>query len=111
MLCSNNFSADKLVGVIVVYQLALNGLCPFENTISVFNSLRPGDASVTWVIIGSDNGLSHVRRQAIWTNAELFPINVNENLSEIQKISFKKINLKMSTIFSRYQYIEIYPCT
>ena len=54
-------------------------------------------------IIGSDNGLSPGRRQAIiWTNAGILLIgplrtNFSEILSEIQSFSFKKMHLKMSS--------------
>ena len=54
-------------------------------------------------IIGSDNGLSPGRRQAIiWTNAGILLIgslgtNFNEISIEIHKFSFKKIHLKMSS--------------
>ena len=54
-------------------------------------------------IIGSDNGLSPGRRQAIiWTNAGILLIrplgtNFNEILIEIQTFSFKKMYLKMSS--------------
>ena len=54
-------------------------------------------------IIGSDNGLSPDRRQAIiWTNAGILLIrtlgtNFSEILSEIYIFSFKKIHLKMSS--------------
>ena len=54
-------------------------------------------------IIGSDNGLSPGRRQAIiWTNAVILLIrtlrtNLNEILSEIHTFSFKKMYLKMSS--------------
>ena len=54
-------------------------------------------------IIGSDNGLSPDRRQAItWTNVGIMLIvqlgtNFNENLSEIHSFSFKKMHLKMSS--------------
>ena len=54
-------------------------------------------------IIGSGNGLSSDRRQAIiWTNAGILLIgtlgtNVNEILIEIDKCSFKNIHLKMSS--------------
>ena len=50
-------------------------------------------------IIGSDNGLSPGRRQAIiWTNAEIVLIgplgtNFNEILFEIWNFSFKKMQL------------------
>ena len=54
-------------------------------------------------IIGSDNGLSPGRRQAIiWTNARILLIgtlgtNFNEILSEIDTFSFKKMYLKISS--------------
>ena len=53
-------------------------------------------------IIGSDNGLSLGRRQAIiWTNAKILLIwtlgtNFSEILSEIHAFSLKKMHLKMS---------------
>ena len=55
------------------------------------------------IIIGSDNGLSHGRCQAIiWSNAGILLIeplgtNFNEILIKIHIFSFKKINLKMSS--------------
>ena len=54
-------------------------------------------------IIGSDNGLSPVRRQAIfWTNARVLLIgplgtNLSEVVIEIHTFSFKKIDLKISS--------------
>ena len=54
-------------------------------------------------IIGSDNGLSPGRRQAIiWTNAGILLIgplgtNFSEILIEIYLFSFKKMHLKMSS--------------
>ena len=54
-------------------------------------------------IIGSDNGLSPERRQAIiWTNAGILLIgplgtNFNEILIEIQTFTLKKMRLKMSS--------------
>ena len=54
-------------------------------------------------IIGSDNGLSPGRRQAIiWTNAGILLIEplgtkFNETLIEIHTFSFKKMHLKMSS--------------
>ena len=54
-------------------------------------------------IIGSDDGLSPGRRQAIiWTNAGILLIgplgtNCSETLSEIHKFSFKKMHVKMSS--------------
>ena len=55
------------------------------------------------IIIGSDNGLSPGRRQAIiWTNAGILligpsGINFSEILIWIQTFSFKKMHLKMSS--------------
>ena len=55
------------------------------------------------IIIGSDNGLSPDRRQAIiWTNAMILLIeplgtNCSEILIEIHIYSFKKMHLKMSS--------------
>ena len=60
-------------------------------------------ASITLAIIGSVNGLSPGRRQAInWTNAGILLIrppgtNFNEILIEIYAFSFTKIHLKMSS--------------
>ena len=54
-------------------------------------------------IIGSENGLSPGRRQAIiWTNAEILSIgplgtNLSEILVEIYVFSFKKMYLKLSS--------------
>ena len=55
------------------------------------------------IIIGSDNGLSPGRRQAIiWTNAGILLIealgtNFNEIVIEIHTFSFNKMYLKMSS--------------
>ena len=54
-------------------------------------------------VIGSDNGVSPGRRQAIiWTSAGILLIgplgtNFSEILIGIQTLSFKKIHLKMSS--------------
>ena len=70
------------------------------------NSLRPSDAYITFgniTIIGSDNGLSPDRRQAIiWTNAGILLIgplgtDFSENLIEIHTFLFKKMHLKTSS--------------
>ena len=56
-----------------------------------------------FIIIGSDNGLSPIGRQAIiWTNAGILLIrssgtNFSEILSEIITFSFKKVRLKVSS--------------
>ena len=66
----------------------------------------PNDAYIcvgNLTIIGSDNGLSPGRRQAItWTNVGILLIwplgtNFSEMLIEIHTFSFKKIHLKMSS--------------
>ena len=55
------------------------------------------------ILIGSDNGLSPVRRQAIiWTNAgilliETWGIHFSEILTEINTFSFKKMHFKLSS--------------
>ena len=60
-------------------------------------------ASLKWVIIGSDNGLSPVRRQnIIWTNSGIlltgpWGTNFSELLIGIQTLSFKKLHLNMSS--------------
>ena len=58
-------------------------------------------------IIGSDNGLSPGRRQAIiWTNAGILLIgplgtNFSEIIIEILKFSFKKMRMKVSSVKRR----------
>ena len=73
---------------------------------TLINSLRPSDAYICigkLTIIGSDNGLSPDRRQAIiWTNAGLLLIgplgtNFSEILIKILTFSFKKMRLKVSS--------------
>ena len=60
-------------------------------------------ASMNWTSIGSDNGLSYIRRLAIIsTNAGLLSIeplgtNFSEILIKIQIFSFKKMHLKISS--------------
>ena len=57
-----------------------------------------------WVNIGSGNGLSPVRRQAItWTNADSLSIgpletNFSQIPIEIQNFSFMKIHVNMSSV-------------
>ena len=59
-------------------------------------------------IIGSDNGLSPGRRQAIiWANAAILLIgslgtNFSEILSEIHTYSFKKMHLKYRLEMAQY---------
>ena len=71
------------------------------------NSLRPSDAYISCIcvnklsIIGSDNGLSPSRHQAIiWTNDGILLIwppgtNFNKMLIEIHTFSFKKMQVKV----------------
>ena len=76
---------------------------------------------MNWVIIGSGNSLSLVRRQAItWTNADLLLIvplgtSFNEVLIGILSFSFKKVHLKMSpaetaAILPRGRWVELKSC-
>ena len=64
-------------------------------------------------IIGSDNGLSPYRRQAIiWINAGILLIqtlgtNFSEISSEMHKISFKKMHLKMPSAKWRQYYLGL----
>ena len=63
--------------------------------------------------MGSDNGLSPGRRQAIiWTNAGLLLIgpletNFSEILIEIHTFSFKKMHLKMASVKWRPFYLGL----
>ena len=74
-------------------------------------------ATVNWVSIGSDNGLSPVRRQAItWTNADLLSIGpFRTNFSEvwikntklfIQENAFEKVVWKMAAILFWHQCVK-----
>ena len=75
-----------------------------DNYVAI-NLLRPSDAYMRQklTIIGSDNGLSPGRRQAIiWTNDGIllirtFRTHFSEIISEINTFSFKEIHLKMSS--------------
>ena len=80
--------------------------CPIFKSVQCrdFNILRPSDAYMRqWSIIGSDNGLSPGRRQAIIrTNAGILLIGplgiyVSEILIEIQTLLFTKMYLKISS--------------
>ena len=71
------------------------------------------NASVNWVHIGSGNGLSPVRRQAITgTNAGVLSIELlGTNFSQILSFSVKKMHLKLSsagtaTILSRGRWVN-----
>ena len=90
------------------------GLIPNKENAKDLLTLWKGVLSTHWVrvahicvnkltAIGSDNGLSPGRHQAIiWTNAGLLLIgpletNFSEILIEIRPFSFKKMHLKMSS--------------
>ena len=70
---------------------------------SLIEAERCIHVSPTLAIIGSDNGLSPVRRQAIiWTNAVSLSIgplgtNFSQIVFKIQTFSLKKMHLKMSS--------------
>ena len=81
---------------------------PYLSCISMAGRALLQDTLDIWVInltiIGSDNGLSPDRHQAIiWTNAVILLLirtlgtNFSEIISEIHTFSFKKIHLKMSS--------------
>ena len=100
--------------------------CNFVSTKTIRNTPKPQTCSLThWgrvthicvsklTIIGSDNGLSPDRRQAIiWTNAGLLLIeplgtNFSEILIEVLTFSFKKMRLKVSSAVKIYQYLWHY---
>ena len=101
----------------MMYQDIYNCICKNkknEDILSIMSNPQPNCCLTHWGrvthicvselnIIGSDNGLSHGRRQAIiWTNAGKLLIghlgtNFSEILSEIHTFSFKKMHLKMSS--------------
>ena len=89
--------------VIVLNWISIQGLQILFARCHFFSQNRFRYASLNWVIIGSDNGLSPVRRQAIiWTNAGIMLIgplgtNFSEILIGIQTFSFKKMLLKISS--------------
>ena len=77
-----------------------------KSFVDVFNSLGPSDAFICVSklnIIGSDDGLSPTRRQAIiWTNAGILLIrplrtNFSEIFIEVYTFSFNKMHSKMSS--------------
>ena len=76
--------------------------CPYFNCLTHWGRVMHICVSKL-TTIGSDNGLSPGRRQAIiWTNAGILLIrplgtNFNEMLIEIQTFSFMKMRLKMSS--------------
>ena len=75
-----------------------------------FNSLRPSDVCVgSLTIIGSDNGLSPGRRQAIfWINAVILfigPLGTNFN-----EILITSVIWELAAVFSRPQWVKYQLC-
>ena len=68
-------------------------------------------ATVNHVSIGSDNGLSPIRRQAIiWISSDLLSIrpsgtNFSEMITKIQKFSFTKMHMKISSA-KRWPFVQ-----
>ena len=89
---------------IVFQSRHIHNMGPYQNRTRLTHWVRVTHICVSKLtIIGSDNGLSPGRRQAIiWTNAGILLIrplrtNVSEILIEIHIFSFKKIHLKTSS--------------
>ena len=82
-------------------------LCWYAMSLEIYTLIHWGRVMHIYIsklsIIGSDNGLSPDRRQAIiWTNAGMLLIrtlgtNFSDFLSQIRAFSFKKMHLKMSS--------------
>ena len=111
-ICSNlGIISDPFMEIVFyfIFKQAVTNQSGCEN-LSYFHALLTHWSRVTHIcickltIIGSDNGLSPERRQAIiWTNAGILLIgplgtNFSEILIEIQTFSLKKIRLKMSSV-------------
>ena len=94
---------DLLFNYLFIYYLFIYFFFFFwGGVLSSINSSTPSAAYVRQ--IGSGNGLSPVRRQAItWTNADLLSIgpletNYSETQIKIQKFSFMKMHFKISSV-------------
>ena len=98
--CHNGHARDTIVTVSTVVYIKGGGIVCVYYSMRL-NSLRRSDAYMRQdlTIIGSDNGLSPGRRQAIiWTNAGImFLGSLGTNLIEIHTFLFKKMHLKMSS--------------
>ena len=98
-----NIWFDDSWGIIVYIYIALDYINRENQTMQLIEAEWRIYASVHWVIIGSDNGLSPFWCQAIIrTNAGILLIgnlgtNFSESLSETHTFSFKKMHLKMSS--------------
>ena len=97
------------------FTVEMHDTVSFDNSTALTTS--PQNASVNWVSIGSDNGLSPVWLQAItWTNNGLLSIgNLGTNFSEIwikihnfsfMKNAFEYVVCEMVAILSRGRWIN-----
>ena len=99
LIAIHTFSYKKILFENVVWKMA--AICLGLNVLTHWGRVTHICVSY-WTIIGSDNGLSPGRHQAIiWTNAGILLIrtlgtNFSEILSEIHKFSLKKMHLKTS---------------
>ena len=104
-------SSDRVNFIMIIRSLVKSYLyCLIEAEWRIY-------ASVNWAIIGSDNGMSPGRRQAIiWTNAGILPIRTLwTNFSDIffefiyfhSRDAFENIVWKMVAILSRLQCVDI----
>ena len=99
------YDADMIILLTVqsVIPLSIFMISCMPGTWACFNSSPHSAASIYRDNIGSDNGLSPIRRQAIiYTNCELRSIgpkgtNFDEIFIKIQKFSFRNINLKITS--------------
>ena len=91
------------------HDIVMIKICKYSNTFSWEKTLTHWGrvmhiCTSNLTIIGSDNGLSPGRRHVIiWTNDGIllirtFGANFTEILSEIHTFSFKKMDLKMSSV-------------
>ena len=92
----------KITNLFQIYIIQISAISSNVNALTHWGRVTHiSDSKLT--IIGSDNGLSPDRRQAIiWTNVGILLIgplgtNFSEMLIEIHTFSFKKIDLKMSS--------------
>ena len=98
--CLSTLSLNKMN--LKMLSVKCQPFCPILNVITHWGRVMHTCVG-NLTIIGSDNGLSPGRRQAItWTNVGILLIgplgtNFSEMLIELHTFSFKKIHLKMSS--------------
>ena len=92
------FSHKKMTENVVGMSAKCQPFCSNPNVLTHWGRVTHKCVSKL-TIIGSDNGLSPGRRQAIiWTNAGILLIRpLGTNFSEIYTLSFKKMHLEMSS--------------